>query len=45
MLGAPPSQPLKAEKLMCPPKDASEKSHCGNNPWPWILGLSPRPLR
>lgn len=42
----PPSQPPMAEKLMWPPpKDASEKSACGNSPWPWILRLSPRPLR
>lgn len=44
VLGAPPSQPLKAEKLVCPPKDAPDKSHGGNSPWPRILELSPRPF-
>lgn len=37
--------PPKAEKLMWPPKDASEKSACGSSRWPWIQRLSPRPSR
>lgn len=44
VLGAPPSTPApEGREAGVPPQDASEKSHCGSSPWPWILELSPRP--